>query len=198
MHGRVERALRGLGRVVVEGDGGERAGADRRDCRLGGVGDAFDEARGEFAALVFGQQVLAPIVDERLLAEVGGGGERRFDGFPAEFLVAGDLEVESPGEGALRHGGAADHKGFELLPARRGALAFPLEQTQALRTQEEARMLGKHRYRIVGRLGGQRYAEAAKRGGEPDFGPHQTDCVMATQLLPSRTTKLHMSNCTKY
>ncbi len=34
----------------------------------------------------FGQQILAPVVDERLLAEVGGGGERPFDGLPAEFL----------------------------------------------------------------------------------------------------------------
>ena len=156
------------------------------------------QARREIAALAFGQQILAPVVDERLLAEVGGGGERPFDGFPAEFLVAGDLEVEGPGEAALRHGGAAHHEGFELLPSRGGALAFPLEQTEALRAQEEARMLGKHRDGIVVRLGGQRDTEAAKCGGEPDFGPHQTDCVIATQLLPSRTTKLHMSNCTKY
>ena len=141
---------------------------------------------------VVAEQVLAPIEDQGLLAEVGGGGERPNDRFAAEFGVAGDLEVERPGEAALRHGGAAHHQGLELLPAGGGALAFPLEQAKALRAQEEAGMLGEHRHWFVGRLGGQRHANTAERGGEPGFGPHELDCVIATQALPTRTTKRHI------
>ena len=77
-------------------------------------------------------------------------------------------------------------------------LAFPLEQANPLRPQKEARMFGEHRHRIVGRLGGQRHAHTAERGGEPYFGPHELDCVIATQAVPTRTTKRHKSICTQY
>ena len=89
------------------------------------------------------------------------GAERQLDGFPAEFGVAGDLVVERPGEAGLGHGSAAGHERLELLPARRCALAFALEQAEALRAQQEAGMLGEDGHRIVG-LGGQRHAEDSR------------------------------------
>ena len=49
--GGVERALRGLGHMVVEGDGGEGSGTYGGDGRVGGIGDAFGEAGREVAAL---------------------------------------------------------------------------------------------------------------------------------------------------
>ena len=84
---------------------------------VGGVGDAFGQAGAEIAALRVGEQILAPIEDQRLLPQVGRGSERPGDGLLAEFGVAGDLVVERPGETGLRHGGVAGDQGLELLPA---------------------------------------------------------------------------------
>ena len=63
-------------------------------------------------------------------------------------------------------------------------------KAKALLSQKDAGMLGEHCHGIVGRLGSQRRAETTQRAGEPDFGPHESDCVIATQRLPTGTRKL--------
>ena len=79
-----------------------------RDRRIGGVGDALGEARRKVATLRLAHLLLAPVEDQRLLAQVGGGGQRPYDRFPGEFGIAGDLGVKRPREAGLRHRGAAD------------------------------------------------------------------------------------------
>src|ERR1035441_404123 len=68
----VERFLRGLGRMIIERDGGQRSGTHGGDPRVGGLDDAFGEAGSQVAALGLAEQVLAPIEDQCLLVLFGG------------------------------------------------------------------------------------------------------------------------------
>src|ERR1051326_5868320 len=168
--------------VIVNRDGREGARPRGRDAVIGGgLGDGLGEPGGKVLALRIAHDVLEPVEDQRLLAEVerAGAGER--DGFAGQGVVAGDHGIEAPGKAALGPGGAAGDEGLELLPARRAALALALEQAEPLRAEEQAGVFGENRYRFVACLGETSQRKTPQYHDRRQFLHHCTDCVIATQ-----------------
>ena len=101
--------------------------------------EGLSEAGGELFGLVFGEEGLAPVENDGLLAEVLGL-EGELDGGFAEVGVAGNHVVERVGEAGFGHLGFAGDEGFELGPADGAAFAFAFEQAEAARRQAEERI----------------------------------------------------------
>src|SRR5204863_5290280 len=115
-------ALRSLRDVVEERDGGEGSGADGGDAVVGGRGShGLAETAGEVDLFGVGKQILTPVVDERLLAEVGLGREGPGDRLAAYVLIARYLIIEGLCESSVRHWRVAGDQRGELLPAGGGA-----------------------------------------------------------------------------
>src|SRR5207302_5088535 len=104
--------------MVVERYRGQDARADAVDgLGSGWLGDSFLKTRGEVTVLSVAQQVLAPVEDERLLAQVGAPGEGELDRLSTVVGIPRHAVVERPGEGALGQRRVARHQGLKLLPA---------------------------------------------------------------------------------
>ena len=86
------------------------------------------------------QNVLAPVEDQRQLAEIGARAQRPCDCLPAGFRVAGYFVVQSLGEARLRHGSFAGHQQVELVPAHGLAIPLAAQQLQPPCAQKDARM----------------------------------------------------------
>jgi len=165
-----------IGHVIEQSDGGEGAGAGVGDGGSGRSGEGLFQAGGEGGALGAGEEVLAPVEDEGLLAEIGRLTEGEGDGLAAGVSVAGDLIVESQGESRLRHRCIPGDESGELLPTGGIALALAAEEAEALGAEEEAGVFGGDGDRLCGKIlrrGGYTAGEDQQRGKCP----HAHDCV---------------------
>src|SRR5260370_1093358 len=102
------------------------------DIFRGGLPGGCNQARRDGSRLRGRQQIVAPVVDERRLPDIGGASERILDGFLTDGGVAGDGMIERKREARLRHLHAALNQGLELQPAHRLAVALALQEPQPL------------------------------------------------------------------
>ncbi len=112
------------------------------DIFRGGLPGGCNQARRDGSRLRGRQQIVAPVVDERRLPDIGGASERILDGFLTDGGVAGDGMIERKREARLRHLHAALDQGLELQPAHRLAVALALQEPQPLLVQKQARVIG--------------------------------------------------------
>ena len=87
--------------------------------------------------MVIGEEGLAPIEDDGLLAEVVGL-EDELDGLFAKVDVAGNDMEKGVGEAGFGHLGFAGDESFKLDPADGSAFAFAFEKAEAAGIEEKA------------------------------------------------------------
>ena len=90
--------------------------------------------------MVPGEEGLAPIEDDGLLADVFGL-EGELDSLFAEIQIAGNDVEEGVGEARFGHLGFTGDEGFKLDPADGGAITFPFEEAEAAGVEEEPRVV---------------------------------------------------------
>jgi hypothetical protein len=167
---------------VADDDGGEGAVTHGGDVAFGGGGgEGPAEFGGEEFGLFFGEEGLAPIEDEGLLAEIVIG-EGELDGLFGEVVVVGDDGVEGVGEAGFGHLGFAGDEGFQLHPADGGAFAFAFEEAEAAGVEEEARIVAVDlELFVLGLLGVCRSGGESSERRTARQRRHDVHCVIWTQ-----------------
>src|SRR5579871_1706988 len=173
-----------LGKLLLMGgeyNGGENPAAQRGNGMFTGpLLQALRQLCDKRLGLSRREQILAPVENHGDLSQVGGGAECPSDRGPAGGIVLGDFIVKRAGKSRLRHGSVPGHQELELLPARRSAVALLTQQLQAVRTQQEPRMLGVDPVAFVRRRGLSLHDEADEKKGKGDLkspGGHELPIV---------------------
>ena len=101
-----------------------------------GPAEQLSDFGGQRFGLRFGEQILAPVVHQGELPEIGAGAQRPFHGLLSGGGVAADGIIEGEREAGFGHLGLAGDERVELPPAHGLALALALQQAQPLRPQK--------------------------------------------------------------
>ena len=131
------------------------------------------------------EHILAPIEDQRQLAEIGGRSQRPGDGLPSGVGAAGHLIIERLGKAGFGHGGLAGHQELKLVPAQGLSFALTAQQLEPPRDQENAGVRGidAQAFVIGGRWAGQ--------GGHGQRQSGQAAKVHSSRLCHSDTVDAH-------
>ncbi len=170
-------ALRSLGDVVEQRDGCQHPRPRGRDRVVSGRSrDGLFQACREIAPLGLAQKVLAPVEHQGLLSQVASRRQRPCDGLPAGVGISGDLVIQRLCKAPLGHRRIARDQGLKLLPPGRHPLPLALQQAEPGRPQEQAGMLSRDRYGVVGCLGVQECSAEDQQQADPHRLPDWRHC----------------------
>src|SRR5581483_5885387 len=134
------------------------------------------------------EEILAPVEDERELAEIGcGRSQRPRDGLLTVRVVTAHLIIECVGESGFGHGCFARHEEIELLPAQRLSFALATQQPQTLRAQEDARPFGVDMVILIrrGRRRPRRFCLSERsRGTQQSTGQWNQQATHVSSIMP--------------